>query len=290
MNHQNEQITLAPLPQLIFTYSKDLARSLVKYLLLKDRRNRKKVASSYDGGAWQKTRESKSWLNYTNVKGYVVGSDNRKRLVKLDSKCMLVNTDVYYRLRVERLSALMKKYADDVEVLTELGCGYGFNIFSLMADDHWKHISGFDISENAISSAKEISSHFGLESRTRFDMIDLTNSNDGNFSHIQDQVVYTYFCLEQIPYDVETVVNNIIAAKPKRVINIEPTTEFLKLWKPLDLLNYLYVKSMDYQTRLFGVLEKMQAEGKVRIIDKYRLDFAPTIHNDGFVIVWEPVE
>ena len=46
---------------------------------------------------------------------------------------------------------------------------------------------------------------------------------------------------------------------------------------------------MDYQTRLFGVLEKLEAEGKVRIIDKFRLDFAPTIHNDGFVVVWEPV-
>lgn len=289
MNQQNEHISLAPLPQLISTFSKDLARSLVKFLVLKDRRNQKKVASSYDGGAWQKTKQAKSWLKYDNVNDYVVGSETGKRIVKLDSRCMMVSTDVYYRLRMEKLTALMRKYAGDVDVLTELGCGYGFNIFSLLADNYWQHISGFDISENAISSAREIAAHFKLQNRTRFENIDLTNADDENIKNIQGQIAFTYFCLEQIPYDVEAVVNNIIAAKPKRVINIEPTTEFLNLWKPLDLLNYFYVKSMDYQTRLFGVLDKLEAEGKVRIIDKFRLDFAPTIHNDGFVVVWEPV-
>ncbi len=47
------------------------------------------------------------------------------------------------------------------------------------------------------------------------------------------------------------VVENIIAAKPKRVINIEPTTELLDLTHPRDLVSLVYIRSVDYQTQLF---------------------------------------
>jgi hypothetical protein len=54
-------------------------------------------------------------------------------------------------------------------------------------------------------------------------------------------------------------------------------------------VNYLYVKSVDYQTRLFGVVERLAREKRVRVLSDRRLDFAPSIHNDGFVLSWEPL-
>jgi hypothetical protein len=74
------------------------------------------------------------------------------------------------------------------------------------------------------------------------------------------------------------------------VIQIEPTTELLELWRPMDLLNYAYVKSVDYQTRLFSALADLQRRGKIRICAQRRLSWAPTIHNDTFLAVWEPTE
>ena len=79
----------------------------------------------------------------------------------------------------------------------------------------------------------------------------MTDAGDPNLAAIAGEVVFTYFCIEQIPYDVRKVVENIIAAKPKRVINIEPTTELLDLTHPRDLVSLVYIRSVDYQTQLF---------------------------------------
>ena len=70
--------------------------------------------------------------------------------------------------------------------------------------------------------------------------------------------------------------------------HIEPTTEMLRPWKPLDLLNIVYVHSKDYQRRLFTVLDDFATAGRITILGRRRLSFASSISNDGFVIAWEP--
>ena len=85
------------------------------------------------------------------------------------------------------------------------------------------------------------------------------------------------------------VVENIIAAKPKRVINIEPTTELLDLTHPRDLVSLVYIRSVDYQTQLFYDTRRTGTQGRIRIIARERMPFAPTINNDGFLYCWEPI-
>jgi hypothetical protein len=88
---------------------------------------------------------------------------------------------------------------------------------------------------------------------------------------------------------VRKVVENIIAAKPKRVINIEPTTELLDLTRPRDLVSLVYIRSVDYQTQLFTTLDELERQGRIRIIARERMPFAPSINNDGFLYCWEPI-
>jgi hypothetical protein len=121
------------------------------------------------------------------------------------------------------------------------------------------------------------------------DRIDLTDADDPNFARIAGKTAFTYFCIEQIPYDVGKVVENIIAARPRRVINIEPTTELLDLTKPRDIVSLAYIRSVDYQTELFTTLDRLERQGRVRILARERMRFAPTINNDGFLYCWEPV-
>ena len=289
MNQQSMQIKSAPLLSLSYGYSKQLLRSIVKLVFRKDKRNSSKVSFSYHSGSWRAIKKKKEWLKYDNLLDYVIGDNVSTRLAKIDSKCVFVNTKYYYEKRLHEFSKIIEEYANTQSTITELGCGYGYNLFSLYATGKWAQLTGFDISENAIESAKEIAAHFKIGDSVRFGNIDLTDVRNENFEKISGSTVFTYFCIEQIPYAVEKVVDNIIAHRPKRVINIEPTTEMLKIWKPLDFLNFVYVKSMDYQTRLFNVLANLEKEGKVRIIAKDRLGYAPTIHNDGFIVVWEPV-
>ena len=151
-------------------------------------------------------------------------------------------------------------------------------------------LKGFDISPNGIAAGREIAGHFALSDKISLDRIDLTDASDPNLAAIAGEAVFTYFCIEQIPYDVRKVVENIIAAKPKRVINIEPTTELLDLTHPRDLVSLVYIRSVDYQTQLFPTLDQLEREGRIRIVARERMPFAPTINNDGFLYCWEPYD
>ena len=117
--------------------------------------------------------------------------------------------------------------------------------------------------------------------------IDLTERFDPNLA-IAGEVVLTYFCIEQIPYDVRKVIENIIAARPKRVINIEPTTELLDLTLPRDLVSLVYIRSVDSKTQLFSTLDELERKGRIRVVARERMPFAPSINNDGFLYCWEP--
>jgi hypothetical protein len=72
------------------------------------------------------------------------------------------------------------------------------------------------------------------------------------------------------------------------VINVEPTTELLDLTDPRDLVSLCYIRSVDYQTELFSTLDELESQGRIRIIARERMPFAPSINNDGFLYCWEP--
>src|SRR5262249_7364138 len=122
------------------------------------------------------------------------------------------------------------------------------------------------------------------------DRIDLTNADDPYFAELLDETLLTYFCIEQIPYAVDAVLENIIRARPRRVINIEPATDMLSHLDPRDIASRVYIRSMDYQTRLFELLDELDAKRRIRVIARERMNFAPTLHNDGLLYVWEPLE
>ena len=44
---------------------------------------------------------------------------------------------------------------------------------------------------------------------------------------------------------------------------------------------------MDYQTRLFKLLDTLDKTGRIRILARERMRFAPTLHNDGLLYAWE---
>ena len=64
----------------------------------------------------------------------------------------------------------------------------------------------------------------------------------------------------------------------------------LSLTKPRDFASRVYIESMDYQTRLFKFLDDLNDKGEIRVVARERMEFAPTLHNDGFLYVWEPAD
>jgi len=279
----------ASLPDRAATYAIDVAKSIYRLVLRRIERTQDKVNSEYNLLHWQKVLANKAWRNAGDLRDFLAPPAPDERLRKVDGQILRLSAQKYYQYRIGALGDLIARHCGGATRIVELGTGYGYNLFALH-DSHpdWT-FKGFDISANGITAGREIAEHFALSDKVSLDRIDLTDTSDPNFSAIAGEVVLTYFCIEQIPYDVRKVVENIIAAKPKRVINIEPMIEFLDRTDPRDLVSLLYIRSVDYQTELFATLDELERKGRIRIIARERMPFAPSINNDGFLYCWEPI-
>jgi hypothetical protein len=269
-------------------YAIDLVRSLRRLALKNVRRTTDVVNSEYNVGQWGRILSERTWLGAHDLEEFLVGHDSTQRLAKVDGQIVRIATNDYYRYRIDALSRLVTCHAGAATSLLELGAGFGYNLFSLSFDPRWAKLRGFDIAPNGIEAGRQIANHFQLTDRVSFDRIDLTDANDPHFKELAGNTVLTYFCIEQIPYAVEAVVENIIRAAPARVVNIEPGVDMLKLSHPRDFASRVYIESVDYQTRLFKLLDQLDKQGRIRVLARERMGFAPTLHNDGLLYVWEP--
>lgn len=270
------------------TYALDAVRSIGRLAMRRVKRTADIVDSEYNLLHWQRTLSEKNWTKAASIHDFLIPKNPALGLRKVDNQICRVAADDYYRYRAMALGELLARHTGGATEIVELGAGCGINLLSLYLNHPDWRLRGFDIAPNGIAAGREIAAHYGLSDRISLDRIDLTDGNDPSYAAIRDQVVFTYFCIEQIPYDVHKVVDNIIAAKPMRVINIEPTTELLNLANPRDMVSFLYIRSVDYQTQLFSTLDDYERQGRVRILARERMPFAPTIHNDGFLYCWEP--
>jgi hypothetical protein len=270
-------------------YTIDLARSLRRMAFKNVRRTHDVVDSEYNAGEWGRILGDRGWLRAKTLEQFLIGENDASRLAKVDGQIVRITARDYYRYRIGALSELISRHAGGAKSLLELGAGFGSNLFSLSLDPQWNRLRGFDIAPNGIDAGRQIADHFGLSDRVSFDRIDLTDGHDPRFAELAGATVFTYFCIEQIPYAVEAVVENILRAGPARVINIEPAVDMLKLSHPRDLASRVYIESMDYQTRLFKLLDELDKKGRIRILGRERMGFAPTLHNDGLLYAWEPL-
>jgi hypothetical protein len=270
------------------TYALDAVRSIGRLVLRRVKRTADVVNSEYNLLIWQRVLTARAWTKTNDLSEFLIPPNSAQELRKVDNQICRIAAQDYYRYRAKALGELIARHAGSKRIV-ELGTGYGYNLFSLHLDHPDWTFKGFDIAPNGIATGREVAAHFGLSDKVTFDRIDLTDASDLNFAAINGEVVFTYFCIEQIPYDVRKVVDNIIAAKPKRVINIEPTTELLNLANPRDIVSFLYIRSVDYQTQLFSTLDEYERQGRIRILARERMPFAPSIHNDGFLFCWEPI-
>jgi hypothetical protein len=281
-------VTPASRLELSRAYTADLLRSLRRLAFKNVRRTHDVVDSEYNSGEWDRVLNQRAWLGGRGLEAFLIGQNSAPRLAKVDDRIVRIATSDYYRYRIGALSELIKRHSGAASSLVELGAGYGYNLFSLSLDPHWSRLRGYDIAPNGIEAGRQIASHFQLDSRVSFDRIDLTDARDPHFSELAGSTVFTYFCIEQIPHAVEEVIENIMRARPARVINIEPGVDMLDLSQPRDFASRVYIRSMDYQTRLFKLLDTLDGQGRVRVLARERMRFAPTLHNDGLLYVWEP--
>ncbi|MCA1529380.1 MULTISPECIES: class I SAM-dependent methyltransferase [Bradyrhizobium] len=270
-------------------YAVDIARSLRRITFKNIRRTHDIVDAEYNAGEWGRILSERAWLRERSLEDFLVGHNETSRLAKVDGRIVRVSTNDYYRYRLGALSQLIARHAGEATSLVELGAGFGYNLFSLCIDPRWTRLRGLDIAPNGIEAGRQIAGHFGLDDRISFGRIDLTDPADPSFKELTGATILTYFCIEQIPYAVEAVVDHILKARPARVINIEPAVDMLNFSDPRDIASRIYIRSMDYQTRLWTLLDQLDHKGRIRVTARERMNFAPTLHNDGLLYGWEPL-
>ena len=275
-------------PETCRVIARELAESAVRLLLRRRRRHEPLVAAEYDLGDWRRVLSERAWLRHASLDDFLNPENANVRVVKLDDRYVRLRTDAYYDYRRQALCAVMQRLAGDADELVELGCGFGRNIFTLLAADPGRRVVGLDISPHAIAAATEIAAHFGVKGRTTLDVLDLREAADRSWHYVRGRTIFTYYCLEQLKYAMPPVIDNIVRAAPRRVIHVEPCVETLRLWLPKDLVNYLYILRQDYQNSLLTTLRDRERTGALRIVAEERLYYAPSIRHDPTLICWEP--
>jgi SAM-dependent methyltransferase len=265
------------------------AASIARYVVRSrlTRRTPERVSAEYDGGYWADVLRRQEWQRCATLHDFVVPRVTGTRVARIDNRLVRVGTADYYEFRLRMIQQEIGRYAASGVPLVEIGCGYGVNLFTLLETGRWPHLTGLDISRNALEAGRLIAERFGVASSVEFHRLDLL-TEDPVWSTLSGATVFSYYAFEQLKHHTADVLRRIIAAGPRRVIHIEPTPELWSLLDPKDAINHFYSWSHDYQDNLLATLRTLERDQRVRIVEVRRLYYAPGVRHDPTLICWEP--
>lgn len=253
-------------------------------------RGRKEIIEAYDNVTWKKVFDSKTWKNSRSLVDFMfpkfateILNPQNKKFMLLSNRFCKVSPQEFARYRPIPVLENLKKYTNSDDTIVELGSGWGRNLFFLVALNFKNKLEGYEFTKHGVKAAKEINEHFGCN--IKFGEIDLTKNFD--FIDLKGKSIFTQKVMEQLKYDTDVVIENLIKAKPKQVMHVEPIAELYSN-SFRDQVSRLYIKSADYQDNLLTTLRAFEKNGKLKILEVRRLGFgANPFHEDSF-IRWIP--
>ena len=265
------------------------ATSIARYIVTSrlTRRTPQRVSAEYDGGYWADVLRNRAWERCDTLHDFIVPRTQGTRVARIDNRLVRIATTDYYEYRLQMLQREIGRYAGAGAPIVEIGCGYGVNLFTLFETGQWQQLTGLDISANALQAGRLIAERFGTGAAIEFQRLDLL-SDDAAWSRLTDATVFSYYAFEQLKHHTGDVLRRIVAARPRRVIHIEPTPELWSRLDAKDAINRLYSWSHDYQDNLLDTLRAMERAATVRMVDVRRLYYAPGVRHDPTRVCWEP--
>lgn len=268
-------------------YLRSIVVDLAHRVLIRRLRDRAQVAADYDSGDWSRQLEARRWENSAGLREYVDRQGMQRPLrVQIQGRLWDLPTCAFYRYRRARLVQIMQRFADPHSTLVELGSGTGSIAFELAQAGIWPYILGLELSPTGREVARCVADHFNTDN-VAFGQIDLLDPASRGFGRLAGQTVYTHYCLEQLPGRAEDVFRNLVRARVKRAILIEPSYELLRWHSLRDLASITYVLRQDYQRSILRAARKLEHEGLIRIVQTERLDFVSSHRNAGTLLVFD---
>jgi hypothetical protein len=271
-------------------YGRSIARSMARLALKRLPRTTERVRDEYHAGHWARFLNEKRWECVPDLLSLLKGPKDVDIVANMHGQPTRMSGGTYYSYRQEALREIFQReFTDDIDIV-EIGAGWGYNIFSMALEFPKRHFLGLEISEHAVAAGRKIAAHFGIEDRVSFDLFDATRTDDPGWKTLTGRGCFTFFCIEQLPRAVKSVISNILDARPARVLHFEPHGEISNALNPADWANYLYVRSVDYQTDLLPILRQFDSTGAIRLLKTEKLPFSPTIDNRGCFVAWQPAD
>lgn len=268
-------------------YLRSIVVDLFHWLIIRRKRDRALINVDYERGEWSRQLRERSWEGCASLREYVDRAWIRGQIrAQIQGRLWSLPVYAYYRYRRTQLVAIIRKFARTDETLVELGSGAGAIAFELAHAEIWPRIVGLELSSTGREVARRVAQHLKVD-RVEFGEIDLLAQSSQGFRRLANQTIFTHYCLEQLPDHTEQVFRNLVAARVRRAILIEPSFELLR-WRALrDLASITYVLRQDYQRSIIRSARKLEKEGLIDIVHLERLQFVSSHRNAGTLLVFD---
>lgn len=244
---------------------------ITKIKIVKKRRNYNTINNEYNSGLWKKKYEE---IDFETRHGMYGKNSELLSIFTINNVLFKGKYGDYEEKYQQQFFDILDNYID--EPIVELGCGLGSNLFQL-SHRNFKKLKGYDVSENAILLAKRHNTekNYGIH----FDVLDLNKPFPKDI--IEDKVVFTLACLEQLKNYMPNVLKNIIDGKPKIVINFEVD------YDPSPFMVKQYFNARDYQNNLVKELSRLEKQKKIEIVSIKKLPLSLSPVNRLSTIIWK---
>ena len=135
-----------------------LYKDAVLALRNKELRNMQKVEEDYETGIYKKYVDAEMWSGEYTSFGLIDPdrlNANKLRYYRSNEKIQKDSYKKILELGDIEFTEVFKRFIDKDDEIVELGCGYGKNLFELRMNGFKNIMTGYDISKNAIITAKK---------------------------------------------------------------------------------------------------------------------------------------
>jgi len=273
MTHPNAK--RLPISQIIKYYL-----YVCKVLIKKRKRTKTQVNKEYDSNSYLKGLDLISKVKTLDDMRYLMYDRfyvSQEAGYLLNGKWQLLDQRKFVDMHEDQLQNFILKSVKESDTILELGCGNGKHLFELRNRGFKSTLYGFELSKNAIETAKKLNEKF--KTNINFQVFDITQSIPDTFA---GSTIFTVGVVEQIKYDVDKFIDNLIAINPKQVIHSEDVHEISKFSiRKLFLIIYAYAR--DYNVQLIKTLKKHDLD----ILEIEMETIQPPVQQGG-LIRWTP--
>ena len=184
-------------------------------------------------------------------------------------------------------SLVGESYLSDAPHVYEFGAGTGYNLALWAKENPAIQYTGFDFSRNSVKlinlAAQKLCLPFTAE---YFNMVE---PEMGPIAIEPGSAIVTCGSIEQLGENSHKFVDWMTRMPFKRGVHLEPVMELYDSSSLFDYLALMFLKKRGYTDSLLTDLERIENEGRIRIVKKHHTKFGSMMMDGYCIVVWETV-